>query len=136
MVGLTSCMALPPLSLNLAAVAALANAGAHLAAAHSLYKSRQGLGAYACSRLKQALALYDGGSTDDGIFSSYYAEYRKYCGNSIYIWNAVAMLVWVAAGIVIFLVPSRDQREATLGNLDEGERGGTRYRRQKDVEMT
>jgi hypothetical protein len=118
---MTSCMKVPAMALNLAAVAALAIAGSHLTAAYDMYKRRKSITGVAT--MCATLASVSNG--DDDMFAAYYREFEKYCSNQVYYWHGAALVVWVLAGVVIFLVPARaasrmvDIRELDHDDQDE-----------------
>jgi hypothetical protein len=101
--AMTSCMKVPAMALNLAAVAALAIAGSHLTAAYDTYKRRKSI--TGASTMCSTFASVVNG--DDDMFAMYYREYQKYCSNDVYYWHGAALVVWVFAGVIIFLVPTR-----------------------------
>jgi hypothetical protein len=113
--GMTSCMKVPAMALNLAAVAALAIAGSHLTAAYDMYGRRKSITGIAtmCSTLASV------SNGDDDMFAAYYREFQKYCSNNVFYWHGAALVVWVLAGVVIFLVPARaEPRMFDIRDLD------------------
>ena len=100
---MTTCMKVPAMALNLAAVAALGNAGSHVTAAYDLYKLRKNI--MGVETLCSTFATVING--DDDMFGAYYREYQKYCSNDLYTWHAGTGVVWICCGVVLFLVPTR-----------------------------
>ncbi|CAB9518258.1 expressed unknown protein [Seminavis robusta] len=111
-VMLSSCMKLPPMAMTLAAIASLANAGSHFTAVHSVWKLRHNM-VGAGKFCRQFASVTNG---DDDMYSAYIGEYNKYCSNTVYGVQAVAILMWVLAGITIFVASPRSD-----GGSDGGE---------------
>lgn len=123
---------MPQTALVMAAVASLAIAGYQVVEMRNLYKiSNSATIQTLCTSLMSMQQ-----QTDDDSFKSMYSEYMKYCGNGymlVMLWHAVALVIWVACGVLVFLVPPVDRKEARIGvhDLDDHD-----YQKQADSSST
>lgn len=131
----TTCMKVPSTALVLAAVAALAVAGSHVTQLSTMIKARTSYSGVMCSELK----TFFGGDDDRAAMmtAGYRDTYNTYCSPSIIAWQVAAILIWVATGVVIFLVPRKGENsEPLIQDLNKDSAplaSTTEYQKQEDT---